>query len=231
MSKVRLEIKNMLQNSIENKTNIKKEEYNYSIDSIVNLNLIKELTDNKEIIDMLISKTACLVNLQIKNAISLGEIFTSVFNVLSKAGSKYEGLYEKWLRLNGINKKTALRYRKRYELYSMVNKKEIVAIMPQKYIDILYSEKNKSEYMNMMDNGATYEEIINLLKDKTITCEKIEYSNINDFDFRNYNTLFFDIDKKIENLKEKDKKELQKHLEKIENILNKAKGEYNGNKY
>ncbi|MCJ8343767.1 MAG: hypothetical protein MJH09_13135 [Cetobacterium sp.] len=219
MSKVRLEIKNMLQNSIDNKANIKKEEYNYNIDSIVNLNLIRELTDNKEIINMLISKTKCLINLQIKNAISLGEIFTSVFNDLSKSGSKYDGLYEKWLQLNGINKKTALRYRKRYELYSMVNKKEIVAIMPQKYIDILYSEENKSEYMSMIDNGVTYEEIINLLKDKTITCEKIEYSNINDFDFRNYNTLFIDIDKKVKNLKDKEKKELQKYLIKIQEIL------------
>ena len=117
MSKVRLEIKNMLQNSID-KTNVKKEEeQNYKIDSIVNLDLIRDLTDDKEIADMLISKTTSLINLQIKNAISLGEIFTSVFDKLSKSGSKYDGLYEKWLQVNGVNKKTALRYRKRYELY------------------------------------------------------------------------------------------------------------------
>ncbi len=219
MSRVRLEIKNMLQSSIDKSTE-KKEEENYKIDSIVNLNLIRDLTEDKEIIDMLISKTTSLINLQIKNAISLGEIFTSVFDKLSKSGSKYEGLYEKWLQINGINKKTALRYRKRYELYSIVNNKESIAIMPQKYIDLLYSEKDKTEYINTINNGATYEEILNLLKDKTVIPEKIEYTNSIDFDFRNYNTLFTDIDKKVESLKDKEKKELQKYLLKIQEILN-----------
>lgn len=219
MSKVRLEIKNMLQNSID-KTNVKKEEeHNYKIDSIVNLDLIRDLTDDKEITDMLISKTTSLINLQIKNAISLGEIFTYVFERLSKSGSKYDGLYEKWLQLNGVNKKTALRYRKRYELYSLVNNKESIAIMPQKYIDMLYTEEDKTEYINIINNGATYEEVINLLKDKTIVPEKIEYVNTIDFDFRNYNTLFIDIDKKVESLKDKEKKELQKYLMKIQEIL------------
>ena len=219
MSKVRLEIKNMLQNSID-KTNVKKEEeYSYKIDSIVNLDLIRDLTDDKEIADMLISKTTSLINLQIKNAISLGEIFTTVFEKLSKSGSKYDGLYEKWLQLNGVNKKTALRYRKRYELYSLVNNKESIAIMPQKYIDMLYSEEDKTEYINIINNGATYEEVVNLLKDKIIAPEKIEYVNVVDFDFRNCNTLFIDIDKKVESLKDKEKKELQKYLMKIQEIL------------
>ncbi|MGL5278917.1 MAG: hypothetical protein ACRC8M_07575 [Cetobacterium sp.] len=218
MSKVRLEIKNMIQNSID-KTNGKKEEQNYKIDSIVNLDLIRNLTDDKEITDMLISKTTSLINLQIKNAISLGEIFTSVFDKLSKSGSKYDGLYEKWLQLNGVNKKTALRYRKRYELYSLVNNKESIAIMPQKYIDMLYSEEDRSEYINIINSGATYEEVMNRLKDKTIVSERIEYTDIVDFDFRNYNTLFIDIDKKVEGLKEKEKKELQKYLMKIQEIL------------
>ena len=219
MSKVRLEIKNMLQNSID-KTNVKKEEeHSYKIDSIVNLDLIRDLTDDKEITDMLISKTTSLINLQIKNAISLGEIFTTVFEKLSKSGSKYDGLYEKWLQLNGVNKKTALRYRKRYELYSLVNNKESIAIMPQKYIDVLYSEEDKTEYINIINNGATYEEVVNLLKNKTTISEKIEYVNVIDFDFKNYNTLFIDIDKKVERLKDKEKKELQKHLMKIQEIL------------
>ncbi|MGL5901972.1 MAG: hypothetical protein ACRCZO_04740, partial [Cetobacterium sp.] len=202
MSKVRLEIKNMLQNSID-KTHIKKEEeHSYKIDSIVNLDLIRDLTDDKEITDMLISKTTSLINLQIKNAISFGEIFTSVFDRLSKSGSKYDGLYEKWLQLNGVNKKTALRYRKRYELYSLVKNKESIAIMPQKYIDMLYSQEDKTEYINIINNGASYEEVVNLLKNKITISEKIEYVNVIDFDFKSYNTLFIDIDKKVESLKD-----------------------------
>ncbi|MGL5052278.1 MAG: hypothetical protein ACRC5W_01590 [Cetobacterium sp.] len=218
MSKVRLEIKNMLQNSIQ-KPILRVEETNYKIDSIVNLDLIRELTDDNEISEMLIAKTTSLINLQIKNAISLGEIFTFVFDKLSKSGSKYEGLYEKWLFLNGVNKKTALRYRKRYELYSIVENKEIIAIMPQKYIDIFYSESEKNKYIELINNGGVYKEIINLLETKTIGDLVLESDSSIDFNFKNYKTLFLNIDEKIINLKEKDKKSLEKYLKKIEEIL------------
>ena len=46
-----------------------------------------------------------------------------------------------------------------------------------------------------------------------------KYNNVVDFDFRNCNTLFIDIDKKVESLKDKEKKELQKYLMKIQEIL------------
>ncbi|MGL5723373.1 hypothetical protein, partial [Cetobacterium sp.] len=211
MGKVRLEIKNMLQNSIEKPT-LKKEEINYEIDSIIKLDLIKELTDDNEIKEILISKTKTLVNLQIKNALALGEIFTSVFSEISKKGSTYDGLYEKWLQINGINKRTALRYRKRYELYSAVKNKEFVAIMPQKYIDLISSQENNSNYIELIDSSSNYEEISKVLESKEILPQKIDYKENISFNFEIYNKLFVDLDKKIVNLKDKDRKELQKYL-------------------
>lgn len=219
MGKVRLEIKNMLQNSIE-KPILKKEETNYDIDSIINLDLIRELTDNNKIREMLLEKTKLLINLQIKNNLALGEIFTSVFNLLSKEGSKYEGLYEKWLHINGINKRTALRYRKRYELYSAVKNKEFVAIMPQKYIDLISSQENNSNYIELIDSSSNYEEISKILESREIPPQKIDYKENISFNFEIYNKLFVDLDKKIVNLKDKDRKELQKYLIKIEELLN-----------
>lgn len=219
MGKVRLEIKNMLQNSIE-KPILKKEEINYEIDSIINLDLIRELTDDDKIKEMLLEKTKLLINIQIKNNLSLGEIFTSVFNILSKEGSKYDGLYEKWLQINGINKRTALRYRKRYELYSAVKNKEFVAIMPQKYIDLISSQENNSNYIELIDSSSSYEEISKILESNEILPQKIDYKENISFNFEIYNKLFVDLDKKIVNLKDKDRKELQKYLIKIEELLN-----------
>ncbi|MGL4875351.1 MAG: hypothetical protein ACRCZO_06930 [Cetobacterium sp.] len=219
MGKVRLEIKNMLQNSIE-KPILKKEEINYEIDSIINLDLIRELTDDDKIKEMLLEKTKLLINIQIKNNLSLGEIFTSVFNILSKEGSKYDGLYEKWLQINGINKRTALRYRKRYELYSAVKNKEFVAIMPQKYIDLISSQENNSNYIELIDSSSSYEEISKILESNEILPQKIDYKENISFNFEIYNKLFVDLDKKIVNLKAKDRKELQKYLIKIEELLN-----------
>lgn len=219
MGKVRLEIKNMLQNSIE-KPILKKEEINYEIDSIINLDLIRELTDDDKIREMLLEKTKLLVNIQIKNNLALGEIFTSVFNEISKKGSAYDGLYEKWLQINGINKKTALRYRKRYELYSAVKNKEFIAIMPQRYIDLIYSEEDNSNYIKLIDSSSSYEEISKILESKEILPQKIDYKENISFNFEIYNKLFVDLDKKIVNLKDKDRKELQKYLIKIEELLN-----------
>ncbi|MBC2855393.1 hypothetical protein H3N56_02650 [Cetobacterium sp. 2A] len=224
MSKVRLDIKNMLQNSID-KPNVKKEEeYTYEVDSIINLDLIRELSDDNEISKLLVDKTKSLINLQIKNAISLGEIFTSVFDKLSKSGSKYEGLYEKWLQLNDINKKTALRYRKRYELYSMINNKETIAIMPQKYIDILYSEEDKTKYIELIEKGATSKEIIEYIDSQGI----VELKTVNLIEERDeifnhipkYLNFSKEINRKIETLDEKKKRDLQKYLDKIDKILN-----------
>lgn len=223
MSKVRLDIKNMLQNSID-KPNVKKEEeYTYEVDSIINLDLIRELSDDNEISKLLVDKTKSLINLQIKNAISLGEIFTSVFDKLSKSGSKYEGLYEKWLQLNDINKKTALRYRKRYELYSMINNKETIAIMPQKYIDILYSEEDKTKYIELIEKGATSKEIIEYIDSQGI----VELKTVNLIEERDeifnhipkYLNFSKEINRKIETLDEKKKRDLQKYLDKIDKIL------------
>lgn len=194
---------------------IKEEE----LKDILNLDGINSISEDQELVKFLKESTIKLFNIQAKSVVLIGEVLTNVFEKLAKQGSQ-DGIYEKWLKLNNFNKQTALRYRKRYELYSIVNNKETIAIMPQKYIDILYSEEDKEKYINIINNGGTYEEVVNLLKDKTTIPEKIEYNNIIDFDFRNCNTLFIDIEKKIENLKEKEKKELQKYLIKIQEILN-----------
>lgn len=218
MSKVRMELKNMLQKTVD------KKEEEYAIDSIIDIELIKNLTEDRELGELLVNKTALLINLQIKNAISLGAIFYEVFNEISAKGSKLNGLYEKWLNVNGVSKHTALRYRKRYELYKLVkdDKKETIALLSQKYIDIIYLEENKEEYINLINNGATAKEIIEMLESKNnIEIENKEEVEIIDYSFKEYKNILKNIDEKVETLKEKEKLEIKKYLDKINKILKK----------
>lgn len=224
-SKIFSNMKNLL-----NETKIeKKETYEISkkeIETIINIDILKDMTNDEKIINLLINSSIELFQIQIKNVIELGKIFKNVFDELGGEGSKYTGLYEKWLGVNNISKSTALRYRKRYEIYSNViqDKRNIVTLLSQKYIELIYLEENREEYINLINKGATTKDIIEMLESKnSIEIEKKEEIEIVDYSFKEYKDIFKNIDKKSELLKEKEKLEIKKHLDKINKILNKNK--------
>lgn len=193
---------------------IKEEE----LKDILDLDGINSISEDQELVEFLKESTIKLFNIQAKSVVLIGEVLTNVFEKLSKQGSQ-DGVYEKWLKLNNFNKQTALRYRKRYFVYNQVNteNKNIVLTLPQNVIDVMYENE---EHIKLLNNGISKKELINNINDLKIE-DKREYSNFIEFDFKDYKNLFFEFDKKIENLKEKEKMELQKHLKKIEEILNK----------
>lgn len=193
---------------------IKEEE----LKDILDLDGISSISEDQELVEFLKESTIKLFNIQAKSVVLIGEVLTNVFERLSKQGSQ-DGVYEKWLKLNNFNKQTALRYRKRYFVYNQANteNKNIVLTLPQNVIDVMYENE---EHIKLLNNGISKKELINSINDLKIE-DKREYSNFIEFDFKDYKNLFFEFDKKIENLKEKEKMELQKHLKKIEEILNK----------
>lgn len=193
---------------------IKEEE----LKDILDLDGINSISEDQELVEFLKESTIKLFNIQAKSVVLIGEVLTNVFEKLSKQGSQ-DGVYEKWLKLNNFNKQTALRYRKRYFVYNQANteNKNIVLTLPQNVIDVMYENE---EHIKLLNNGISKKELINNINDLKIE-DKREYSNFMEFDFKDYKNLFFEFDKKIENLKEKEKMELQKHLKKIEEILNK----------
>lgn len=193
---------------------IKEEE----LKDILDLDGISSISEDQELVEFLKESTIKLFNIQAKSVVLIGEVLTNVFERLSKQGSQ-DGVYEKWLKLNNFNKQTALRYRKRYFVYNQANteNKNIVLTLPQNVIDVMYENE---EHIKLLNNGISKKELINSINDLKIE-DKREYSNFIEFDFKEYKNLFFEFDKKIENLKEKEKMELQKHLKKIEEILNK----------
>lgn len=194
------------------------------IEDIIDINLFKELTTDEKILNLLLKSSIEIFNVQAKNVIELGKIFKNVFDELGGEGSKYLGLYEKWLIANNISKSTALRYRKRYELYSSVNldKKNIILLLPQKYIDLIYLEENKNRIIELINKGASKKEIVELIDNQGIIIPISEKSKevITEF---NYVPKFIkfssEIDNKIKELDEKKKRDLQKYLKKIEELL------------
>lgn len=194
------------------------------IEDIININLLKELTTDEKIIDLLLKSSIDIFKVQSKNVIELGKIFKNVFDELGGEGSKYVGLYEKWLIINNISKSTALRYRKRYELYSSVtlDKKNLILLLPQKYIDLIYLEENKNKIIELINKGANKKEIVEIIDNQEIIIPISEKTKevVKDF---NYVPKFIkfssEVDNKIKELDEKKKRDLQKYLKKIEELL------------
>ncbi|MGL5278166.1 MAG: hypothetical protein ACRC8M_03650 [Cetobacterium sp.] len=185
---------------------------------VLDLEVINSISEDKDLVKFLKENTLKLFNIQAKSVILIGEVLTDVFERLSKQGSS-EGVYEKWLKLNNFNKQTALRYRKRYFVFNEAKEesKNIVLTLSQNIIDKIYENK---EFIELLNNGISKRELINNINAKNIEVKE-ENWNLIDFSFKDYINLFSDFDKKIETLKEKEKLELQKYLEKINKILNK----------
>ncbi|MEG2250466.1 MAG: hypothetical protein RSB50_08030 [Cetobacterium sp.] len=196
------------------------------IEEMLNIQVFKEITSDEKIINLLMNSSIELFQIQAKNVIELGRVFKNVFDELGGEGSKHTGLYEKWLTVNNISKSTALRYRKRYELYGSIipSKQSIVALLSQKYIDIIFLEENKNKYIELINEGATVKEIIGIIDEQGI----IEVKTVNLIEERDeifnhipkYLNFSKEINRKIETLDEKKKRDLQKYLDKIDKILN-----------
>lgn len=228
--KITDKIKNKVKSSIEAP---KKLEVNLNSDSenffkeYLNLELLNELTQDKDLLKFLKEQSLELFKIQSKSVLLLGKVFNEVYEKLGKQGS-LNGIYEKWLSINNISSRTALRYRKRYELFKIVDetKKERVALLAQKYIDFISSEDDKEKYIEVINKSESIKEIIEYVEEqKKVEVihknEEIEMCN----DIFNYSPKYIkfekDINNKIENLSAKDKKNLQKYLEKIDQILGK----------
>ena len=211
---------------LEKKANTSANEINQQdIVELLDLKIFKEITDDEKIINFLLNSSIELFKIQAKNVIELGRVFDNVYKELGGEGSKYTGLYEKWLLANNISKSTALRYRKRFELYNDVipEKKNLVLLLSQKYIDLIYLEENRKKFIELINKGANKKEIIEFIdnQDMIIPIEE-KLKEETKFDF-NYIPKFIkfssEVDNKIKTLDEKKKRDLQKYLKKIEALL------------
>lgn len=137
------------------------------------------------------------------------------YKVLGKKGSP-DGLYTRFLEINGFKKDSALQHRKKYELWEKTKSdrtKQIIALLSLKDCEKLY--KVPELLIDIEENKTiTLEEVKNLLSPSKQITEKTE-NEIEEFDFN----IMLSFQEKFEKLEENKKQEVTKLLLKIEKIM------------
>ncbi len=184
--------------------------------------LYSDFTDDKELIDYLNEKTLALLKVNGAGNIMIGKELTEVFEKLSGQGK--DGLYTKFLTVSGYKQDTALRYRKRYELYQKTNNnsaKQIISILPVKVIEKLYKEQNLLEKIDVAE--IEYQAAVDIINEKPEPVLIIEETQKEEavFEMNDLPFLQVQIRKKYDNLNKKEKNKLNKLLLEIKSLLEK----------
>lgn len=186
-------------------------------------NLYDDLTDDKELIEFLNQKTLEITKIHCAGNIFIGKELTEVYEKLSKKGSP-DGMYVRFLEVLGYKKDTALRYRKRYELYIKANNnatKQIISILPIKLLENLYREQDLLEKIDIEE--IDYKKASDIINKKTKPILIPEESPKEDFVFEMEELPFLQtqIKEKYNNLNQKEKDKLNKLLFEIKSLLEK----------
>lgn len=138
-------------------------------------------TENSEVDDFLNDQSFKILNLSAGANIFLGSIFIEVQDYLSSLENS-DATYVKWLESNGFNRMTALRYKKRAEIYNSLNSskaKYFIGITSQKIIDEISKFENRDEIIEALEKMEDFNEIEVFLKKDIIEIEeKVEKENI-----------------------------------------------------
>ncbi|WP_047381036.1 hypothetical protein [Cetobacterium sp. ZWU0022] len=179
--------------------------------------------DNEEVNYFLKEKTAQICQLQANSSLELGKIFCEAVDRLA-GDNHYNGLYEKWLLQIGFNKMTALRHRKRYELYTQVkneHSKKLVSILPVRILSDLVSSNEKEEILAQIEENPEFKvnDLKKLIATKDIVTV-IDELDDDKFYFRGIESLKKLDVKKLDFSKAKQlKDELEKILDDVKKIL------------
>lgn len=183
-----------------------------------------DLTTDIDLIEYLKNKSLEMLKIQGNNIIMLGKNLTEVFDELGRKGSP-EGLYIKYLEFNGYKKDTALRLRKRYELFKKAKSevvKQIISILPVRSIEQLYKEQNEIiPELEKNSENLTYKKMIDMLKknSETIEIKNKKEVEISGYDVDRIDNLYKKINRSYGELDERRKEKLDKLLFEIEKLL------------
>lgn len=138
-------------------------------------------TEDSEVDDFLNDQSFKILNLSAGANIFLGSIFIEVQDYLSSLENS-EATYVKWLESNGFNRMTALRYKKRAEIYNSLNSskaKYFIGITSQKIIDEISKFENRDEIIEALEKMEDFNKVEAFLKKDIIEIEeKVEKENI-----------------------------------------------------
>ena len=167
-------------------------------------------------------KSFKILDLAAGTSIFLGSIFIEVQEYLADKGNS-DTTYIKWLESNGFNRMTALRYKKRAEIYNSLKSskaKYFIGITSQKIIDEIFKYEDREEILYYLEEINNYDEIENFLK-KDVVLEiedKIEKENIEIKERIKKLSL-----KNIEKLDTEKQKQIDNLLQQIEELLKEQK--------
>lgn len=179
-------------------------------------------TNNHEVDDFLNEKSFMLINFIGKSNIFLGNIFLEVQNYLNE-NSIEETTYCDWLQKNGFNRMTALRYKKRAEIYNSLsseNSKKIIALANQKTIDEIYKFQDRKAILTYLEKINNISEIESYLRNTLILKKEESEMEIIEVDSLDLENRVRKLSTSIENLEPRKQKQVDSLLKKIEKIMN-----------
>ena len=167
-------------------------------------------------------KSFKILDLAAASTILLGSIFIEVQEYLADKVNS-DTTYIKWLESNGFNRMTALRYKKRAEIYNSLKSsraKYFIGVTSQRIIDEISKYEDREEILYYLEEMNNYDEIENFLK-KDVVLEiedKTEKENIEIKERIKKLTL-----KNIEKLDSEKQKQIDNLVQQIEELLKEPK--------
>ena len=183
-----------------------------------------QLTQDTELNGFFIRKAVELYVIEGTARIEKGRIFQEVFDEISGKNQYDEGLYEKWLLEVNENRRTARRYRYRYQVYSMMQSdagKSLAAVIGTSMIESILKKEPEEQrrLIEKMENGIDKSDLKKLLLPEKDIVEKIENQN--------HSTPFyksvFTFEKKIDKMTASEAHTALKEVEEIEEQLKEYK--------
>ena len=218
-----------------------------------NCNDYIEFTEDKEINDFLNDRIVDYKRLNGCGNLFLGKLFKDTYDYLTDKNTECDTTYTKFLESIGSNKMTALRYRKRYEIFQDCksdSSKSLMSIINQKLIDEIFKIKeNDNDLYNILIKCETQDELIseidknilemksngeieNKILSKSKEEEMLILDEIKEFDGRTDAEAFSGIVKMIEHdfkfiIDENERNEIFKKIKKLFVEINKKIPELN----
>ncbi len=225
-------LKNRFNQIAEKEANKKKELLNqtalidYKEEDIPLLNIINEISDDVKIQELLRKSSIKFLNTISNSTLELGKLFEEVAGELKKQGSP-DGIYIKWLESINMNRMTALRYRRRYRLFQGmkdISGQKTVSLLSSRVIDLIFKENVEETAIELLNDGATEKDIKALLENKVVTLPtqtetKLEIVEITE----KVNFIYNEFNKKVNELSEEEKIQVNNLLSKIEKIFTNKK--------
>lgn len=210
--------------SLEEKKILKMEDLDLSIANI---------TEDEGVNQKLRESIFDFINYTATSKLWYGEHFQKVFEILGNGenANQYTSYYNEYLKLVGVNPKTARRYRKRYQYYRDLkneNLKSLIAVISDE--DIEYLDKNP-DFLNRLT--IEYEDK-KITKDEFKSLKKLEYKEsivvtddieiLSAFNIEDFSMKLGEVQEKVKEIRITEKNsskinELQKYLIKIEKVL------------